>query len=163
MFTGAFQLGKLAVPKVRVVAFGVSAAATAALWGFLRFSDWGRALRAAAQEPVVAQTCGIDVRRVRVLTFGIAAALAALAGTLLAMMVPVDPQLGGILVLKAFAVIVLGGLGNFVGALVGSLFLGCAEVLAAYYVSPVLSEAVAFLLMIGVLLFKRWSPLEAMA
>ena len=159
VLTGAFRIGTLAVPRVRVLTFGIAAAATLALYAFLRLSDWGRAVRATAQAPTMAQTCGIDVRRVRGLAFALATALAALAGSLLVIMIPVDPQVGGPLILKAFAVVVLGGLGNLLGALLGALVLANAEVFAAYYVSPVLSEAVAFLVLLGLLLLRRHDPL----
>jgi len=159
VLTGAFRIGTLAVPRVRVLTFGIAAAATLALYAFLRLSDWGRAVRATAQAPTMAQTCGIDVRRVRGLAFALATALAALAGSLLVIMIPVDPQVGGLLILKAFAVVVLGGLGNLLGALLGALVLANAEVFAAYYVSPVLSEAVAFLVLLGLLLLRRHDPL----
>ena len=159
VLTGAFRIGTLAVPRVRVLTFGIAAAATLALYAFLRLSDWGRAVRATAQAPTMAQTCGIDVRCVRGLAFALATALAALAGSLLVIMIPVDPQVGGLLILKAFAVVVLGGLGNLLGALLGALVLANAEVFAAYYVSPVLSEAVAFLVLLGLLLLRRHDPL----
>jgi branched-chain amino acid transport system permease protein len=159
VLTGAFRVGALAVPRVRVLTFGIAAAATLALYVFLRLSDWGRAVRATAQAPIMAQTCGIDVRRVRGLTFALATALAALAGSLLVIMIPVDPQVGGLLILKAFAVVVLGGLGNLLGALLGGLILANAEVFAAYYISPVLSEAVAFLVLLALLLLRRHDPL----
>ena len=161
VLTGAFRIGTLAVPRVRVLTFGIAAAATLALYAFLRLSDWGRAVRATAQVPTIAQTCGIDVRRVRGLAFALATALAALAGSLLVIMIPVDPQVGGLLILKAFAVVVLGGLGNLLGALLGALVLANAEVFAAYYVSPVLSEAVAFLVLLALLLLRRHDPLAA--
>lgn len=157
--TGAFRLGALAVPRVRVLTFAIAAAATLALYLFLRLSSWGRALRATSQVPAIAETCGIDVRRVRALAFGLAAALAALAGSLLVMMLPIDPQVGGLLILKAFAVVVLGGLGNLLGALVGGLVLASAEVWAAFYVSPVLSEAVAFVILLAILVLRRHDPL----
>lgn len=161
VLTGSLAIGDLAVPRVRLLAFGVAAGVTACLWAFLRTSDWGRALRATALQPSMAAACGIDVRRVRLVTFGLAAGLAGLAGSLLVMMVPVDPQVGGLLTLKAFAVVVLGGLGNLVGGLVGSFVLGIAEVGTAYYVSPVLSDAVAFLLLIAILLVRRQEAFEA--
>lgn len=163
VLTGAFRLGAVAVPKSRLLVFLVAAAATGAFAAFLRLTDWGYAIRATVQSPTMARACGIDVRRVRVLSFGLAAALAGLAGDLLVMMIPVDPQSGGLLILRAFAVVVIGGLGSFGGALTGSLILAIAEVAIGYYVSPIAGDLVAFLLLVALLLVKRQGVLEIAA
>ena len=94
------------------------------------------------------------VPRIHLLTFGLASALAAAGGTLIAVIVAIQPEMGQIWTFKSFLVIVLGGAGNYPGALVGGLLLGLVEQLASLFLTTQLSEAVAYVLLVVVLLIR---------
>jgi branched-chain amino acid transport system permease protein len=147
-------LPNIAVSQSRLVAFTVAATATMAVYLFLKLTRFGKAVRATSQHSDVAMVCGIDVERVRLFTFGLGAALAGVAGVLLVTIFAVDPLLGHRFLLRAFAIIVIGGMGSYMGALAGGLILGVAEGLAAFFLTTQLSEAVAYVLLIVVLLVK---------
>lgn len=150
--SGSWSLGFLEFSKTRSLAF-VMSVAVALLFGlFLQRTRLGKAIRATAQHAEMAMVCGIDVARIRRISFGIGAALAGAAGTLLVMIFAIDPQSGSLFVLKAFAVIILGGLGSYLGAFFGGLILGVGEVMGAFYISTTAGEAVAYVIMILVLL-----------
>jgi branched-chain amino acid transport system permease protein len=152
--TGSVDLFGLDVSKSRLVAFVIALAVTGATYAFLRYSTFGKAIRATAQHSEVAQVCGIDVRRVRVVTFGLGSAMAGVAGSLIAMIFTVSPEMGRAFIGRAFAIVVLGGLGSFVGAFAGALMLGVTETVTAYYTDTQLSEAVAYAVLVGVLLVR---------
>src|SRR5918995_3249404 len=152
--TGSLEVGGLSISRSRLVAFVIALAVTGATYLFLRRSTWGKAIRATAQNAEVAQVCGIDVRRVRLISFGLGAAMAAVAGTLVAVIFTVSPEMGRMFIGRAFAIIVLGGLGSFTGAFVGALILGVTETTTAYWTSTQLSEAVAYAVLVAVLLIR---------
>ena len=107
-----------------------------------------------SQSREVAQVCGVNVERIYMIAFGIACALAAAGGTLVAVMVAIQPEMGMAYTLKAFLVIVLGGAGSYPGALLGGLFLGLVEQLASLFLTTQVNEAVAYVLLILVLLIR---------
>ena len=152
--TGAFVVGGLAFSKSRVVAFGFAVAITALAYWFLQTTRFGKAIRATSQSPEVAMVCGVNVERVHLFTFGLASALAAAGGSLVAVMVAIQPEMGQVYTFKSFLVIVLGGAGNYPGALLGGLLLGLVEQLASLFLTTQLSEAVAYLLLVLVLLVR---------
>jgi branched-chain amino acid transport system permease protein len=152
--TGSWSIGSLSFSKSRVVAFAIALVVTGAMYLFLKRSTYGKAIRATSQHPGVAQICGIDVRRVRLVTFGLGSAMAAISGTLISMIFTISPEMGRMFIGKAFAIIVLGGLGSFAGAFIGALALGTSETLAAYWTDTQLAEAVAYAVLLIVLLVK---------
>lgn len=152
--SGSLPLFSLALSLPRVVAFALAVLLSAAVYAFLRWSRWGKALRATAQNPDVALVCGVDVDRARLLAFGLGAALAGAAGTLASFIYTIYPEMGSTFMLKAFAVIVLGGLGSFGGAFAGALLLGLFESFAAFFSTAQAAEAVAYVLLVGVLLVR---------
>jgi branched-chain amino acid transport system permease protein len=152
--TGSFLVGPLAISKPRLVAFVFAVAITAAAFLFLQRTRLGKAIRATSQSREVAMVCGVDVGRIYLIAFGLAAALAAAGGTLVAVMVAIQPEMGQIYTFKSFLVIVLGGAGNYPGALVGGLLLGLIEQLASLFLTTQLSEAVAYVLLVLVLLVR---------
>jgi branched-chain amino acid transport system permease protein len=152
--TGSLAVGPLLISRARLVAFVIAVAITGATFLFLRYSTFGKTIRATSQQPDAAQACGIDVGRVRVVAFGIGSALAAAAGSLVSMMFAFNPEVGQVFIPKAFAVIVLGGLGSFVGALFGALVLGVGETLAGYVTSGQWAESVAFIILIVMLVIR---------
>jgi branched-chain amino acid transport system permease protein len=152
--TGSYDVFGLDLSKTRVVAFAIALAVTALTYAFLRYSTFGKAIRATSQHAEVAQVCGIDVGRVRVVTFGLGSAMAGIAGSLIAMIFTISPEMGRAYIGRAFAIVVLGGLGSFVGAFVGALGLGVAETVSAYYTDTQLAEGVAYAVLVLVLLVR---------
>jgi branched-chain amino acid transport system permease protein len=152
--TAAYRVGPFAVSKSRLIAFLVAAAITAGAFVFLQHTRLGKAIRATSQSREVALVCGIDVQRIHLLTFGLASALAAAGGSLIAVIVAIQPEMGQVWTFKSFLVIVLGGAGNYPGALLGGLLLGLVEQLASLFLTTQLSEAVAYVLLVLVLLVR---------
>jgi len=152
--TGSFVLGPFAFSKSRVIACLFAVGITAAAFLFLQRTRLGKAIRAVSQSREVAQVCGIDVQRIHMLAFGLASALAAGGGSLVAVMVAIQPEMGGIYTFKSFLVIVLGGAGNYPGALLGGLLLGLVEQLASLFLTTQVNEAVAYVLLVVVLLVR---------
>lgn len=152
--TGSYLVGPFAVSKSRLIAFVVAAVITGGAFLFLGRTRTGKAIRAVAQSREVAMVCGIDVQRIHLVTFGLASALAAAGGALISVIVAIQPEMGQIWTFKSFLVIVLGGAGNYPGALVGGLLLGLVEQLASLFLTAQLSEAVAYILLVLVLLLR---------
>ena len=148
------NLGPLNVPVAKLIAFGVAMALTGALWLFLRTTDLGKAMRAASQNREVAMLMGINPNRVFAVALGIALALAGAAGSLLMPFYPAYPMVGQVFVLMAFVAVVLGTLGNVVGALVASLLMGVAESLGVQFVGADSGLIVVFALLLLTLALK---------
>jgi branched-chain amino acid transport system permease protein len=142
------------VGLVRLVALAAATAVAVTLGLFLKRTMLGRAIRAVAQDRAAARLVGIDVDRIYMLTFGIGAALAGLAGCLLTPIYSLSPQIGTSFILPAFAVVVLGGLGSVLGAYVGGFIVGLTEAFAGYYLDPALKYAVLFAVFIAVLIVR---------
>ncbi len=152
--SSSFQLFGLSVSQPLLYSFLVTVAITAALFWFLQTTDTGQAIRATAQDRDAAQLMGINVKRMSVLAFGLGTALAGTAGALLAPTYYIFPQVGGPFTLKAFVVVVLGGMGSVVGATLGGILIGVTESLSAVYVASGLKELVVYVLFLLILLFR---------
>ncbi|HEY7240351.1 MAG TPA: branched-chain amino acid ABC transporter permease [Burkholderiales bacterium] len=150
----ALHFGGLYVPVAKLIAFGVAMLLSAILWAFLHTTDLGRAMRAASQNRDVAQLMGINPHRVFAVALGIALALAGAAGSLLMPFYPAYPMVGQVFVLMAFVAVVLGTLGNVVGALVASLLMGIAESLGIQFIGADSGLIVVFLLLLFTLAIK---------
>jgi branched-chain amino acid transport system permease protein len=124
------------------------------LWLFLHYTDLGKAMRAAAQNPDVAMLMGINPHRVFAVAFGAALALAGAAGSLLMPFYPASPMAGQVFVLMAFVAVVLGTLGNVTGALIASLMMGIAESLGIQFVGADSGLIVVFLMLLLTLAFR---------
>src|SRR3989440_7926584 len=133
--TGSWVVGPLALSKARVVAFAVASALTGLSFLLLQRTRLGKAIRATSQNREVAMVCGIDVRRIHLVTFGLSAALAGAGGALIAVIVAIQPEMGQIWTFKSFLVIVLGGAGNYPGALLGGILLGLIEQVASLFLT----------------------------
>jgi branched-chain amino acid transport system permease protein len=120
----------------------------------IRRTRMGKAMRATFQNKEAAALVGIRIDRIYAYAFAFGAALAAAAGAVLGGFIPVEPATGGIVTLKAFIVVILGGMGSFVGAIVGGLVLGLAEALGAGYMPSGWKDAIGFFAVILVLLFR---------
>lgn len=132
---------------------GVSLAIVLALGWFFNRTLLGKAMLASSHNPLAARLCGINVRSVLMLSFGLSAALGAVAGILVAPITLTAWDVGVMLGLKGFAAAILGGLGSGPGAVVGGLLLGVLESLGAGYVSSAYKDAIAFVILLVVLLF----------
>lgn len=152
--SSSFDVLGLSISQPLLYSFLVTAVITAALFLFLQRTDTGQAIRATAQDREAAQLMGINVQWTSVLAFGIGSALAGTAGALIAPTYYIFPQVGGAFTLKAFVIVVLGGMGSIVGATLGGLIIGVTESLAAIYVASGLKELVVFVLFLALLLFK---------
>lgn len=121
---------------------------------FISKTKTGKAMRATSQDMNAARLMGIDIKFISIITTIIGAALAGVAGGLAGPIFLVQPTMGILMVTKAFAVVILGGLGNIGGAILGGFILGIAEALTAGYISSALKDIVAFVIMILVLIVK---------
>ncbi|HXX08744.1 MAG TPA: branched-chain amino acid ABC transporter permease [Pseudolabrys sp.] len=144
----ALHIGGLYIPVAKLIAFVLAMVLSAALWVFLHTTDLGKAMRAAAQKPEVAMLMGINPNRVFCVALGIALALAGAAGSLLMPFYPAYPMVGQVFTLMAFVAVVLGTLGNVVGALIASLMMGVAESLGIQFVGADSGLIVVFLMLL---------------
>ncbi|MCL4371506.1 MAG: branched-chain amino acid ABC transporter permease [Chloroflexi bacterium] len=147
------SMGPLLVGVSRLVAFLVALAITAGIFLFLKRTYLGKAIRCVTQDRTAALLMGINTNRIYMVTFGIGTALVGIAGALLMPIYPTFPTVGSYFVLTAFVVVVLGGMGNMTGALLGGLIIGLVEAFSGFYV-PALKEAVYFVVFILVLLIR---------
>ena len=150
--TSAIQLGPISIPEARLLAFGAAIVLAALLGVFLRFTNVGRAIRATSMHLEGALACGVDAEAVRTISFGLGSAVAAASGTLLSYVFTFNPQGGTAFTISAFAVIAIGGLGNYTGALLGALVLGMAQAITSYYAGSTLADAAPYVLFILVML-----------
>ena len=147
-------LGDLKLSLVRVVTLVAATVITIGLHLFLARTMTGKAIRAVTQDKRAARAMGINVEKTFLITFGIGAALAGMAGVLLTPIYSITPGVGGNFILAAFAVVVLGGLGSVWGAYLGGLVVGIVEAFAGFYIDPVLRSAVWFVIFLIVLVVK---------
>jgi branched-chain amino acid transport system permease protein len=151
--SSTFELLGLSLSKVNSISFLIAVAITVALYLFLIKTDTGQAIRATAQDRDAAQLMGINVKRMSVLSFGIGSALAGTAGALTLTTYYAYPYVGSVFNLKAFVIVVLGGMGSIIGATLGGILVGVTESLTGM-VDSGLKEIVVFALFLALLLFK---------
>jgi branched-chain amino acid transport system permease protein len=142
----------LAVP--RVVGFAAVFVVALVLWLIMNCSDIGRAIRAVAKERLGAELAGIDVAHVYAMTFGLGTACVAVAACLLIPNYYVNPSVGNAFVLVAFTIVVLGGMGSVLGALIGALLIGVVESLSGLFLGESLGQIGIFVIFIAVLLVR---------
>ncbi len=155
-FVGALALGPLQLTAKQGLVVAASVVGLSLLVFLIRGTKIGLAMQAVAQDPTTAASMGIPVDRVVALSFFVGSVLAGLAGVLVGLYFnAVDPTMGALPGMKAFAVVVLGGLGSVAGAVVAALALGVAEALVTGYLElPLGRDAIAFVLLIAALLFR---------
>lgn len=151
---GSVPLLGVDVSLSRLVSFAVAFGVSLGVWWMLKATRFGRAVRSVSQAPELAEISGISIVHVRNATFALGAAMAGLAGVLMAPTFASDPQLGTRFLIKAFAVIIVGGMGSYPGAILASLLLGIVEVVGGYFAGAVIGSALLFLIMLGVLLLR---------
>lgn len=132
-----------------------NAAVYGGLFAFLRFGRWGIRMRAAGQNPLLAAQRGIKLHSVYALAWSLSTLTGALAGILMALDSGLTTNLS-VIGLKAFPAALVGGLDSLAGALAGALIIAAAEVLLIYYVDPLLSDVVPFLVLIAMLIVRPW-------
>ncbi len=150
----SFVLGDALVEVPRLIACAGAVLVALGLFTFLRTTDIGKAIRALAEEPEGAQLMGINVGRIRAVAFGIGTGCVAVAGSLVTPFFYVAPDVGESFNLMAFVVVVLGGMGNFIGALLGGFIVGLAESLGAALLPGSLKQLVVFAIFAAVLLLR---------
>jgi len=153
-FTGHFKLFYLEYPWYRIAIALLSAAIIGALWLFMKYGKYGIWIRATTQDRVMAQAMGIPVPLVHTMVFAIGAAMAAASGVLFGPLVGVNHAMGLDLILRAFIVVVVGGMGNLGGSILASIFLSMLEAFASIWVSPAQAVIVSFVVLILTLLFR---------
>jgi branched-chain amino acid transport system permease protein len=154
---GTLQLTPtIAVSQNKAISFAMAVGISAGVYLFLKWSRLGKAIRATALNAEVAMVCGIDVRRIYLITTGLGAALAVAGGALVSIQFGFNPETGVVYTLQAFAIIILGGRGDYVGALIGGLMLAVLESLVSLMVpnGTAMVELAAYGLMISVLLIR---------
>ena len=152
---GEGRHGKVLVPTARLVALGINLVLIVGMTWFLYRTLPGKALRAAIMNREAVQIVGIDVHRLSAAAFGLAAALAGVAGTLLTLVVPsIDPNGGVDLALIGFIVIVLGGLGHPVGALIAGILFGVVEQVSNVLLPQAAAQMVGFVILVAVIFVR---------
>jgi len=155
----ALSIGPIMITEVRVFIALVAVALIVGTHFLVQKTTFGKAMRATFQDRGMAGILGIRVDRIYAFTFAFGSALAAIAGGLLGTIFVAAPTMGGFAVVKAFAVVILGGMGSFPGAILGGLILGVSENLGAAYISSGYKDAIAFALIILILIFKPYGLL----
>jgi branched-chain amino acid transport system permease protein len=149
-----FVLGPLSVSWIRVFVLAVAAGLIVATYLIVNRSKLGKAMRATFQDRDTAALMGIRIDRIHTATFALGSGLAAAAGALLGPVFVVNPTMGDLAAAKAFAIVILGGLGSVAGATAGGFILALSEELGAGYISSGYRDAMGFLLIIMILLVR---------
>ena len=149
-----WSIGGLTFSEALVVAGLFAAAISGGLYVWLNHTPSGKALMATSQSHIGAATCGIDVRNMRLVAFAVGAALAATAGALLILVLPLAAQSADTLTILAFVIVAVGGLGDYRGAAAAALFLGLIQSAAGYFLGGDVESIVPYLLLIAVMLLR---------
>jgi branched-chain amino acid transport system permease protein len=150
----AIRLGSVTINESLLVSSGVAIALSIALQAWLTSTPSGKRVRATSQSRIGALSCAVDTRRMRMLAFGVGSALAAAAGALIIVVRPLDPQISGDFTVLAFVVVALGGLGDYVGAAIGSAILGSVESFGGYYLGANVQAALPYIVMLLIMLLR---------
>ncbi|SOE52378.1 High-affinity branched-chain amino acid transport system permease protein LivH (TC 3.A.1.4.1) [plant metagenome] len=149
------SFGEIILPTIRLIALGIALLLVAALTFFLYRTQVGKALRAIIMNRDAVSIVGINAKRLSAVAFGLGIGLAAATGVIIGMVFPsFSPFMGNDYTLIGFVVIVLGGLGHPIGALVGALLYGITEQVAVVYMNPSMATALGFLLMVAMIFIR---------
>lgn len=152
--TGVVRVGGLAVSTLRLYLLVTSILLIVLLYLFMKYTRTGKAIRAVAQNREAARIVGINTNRISSIVFAIGSAMAGAAGVFIGAIFALYPAMGGHTVMKGFAVLILGGLGSFPGAIVGGMLIGITENFGTAFVSSSYKDLFAFVILIAVLVFK---------
>ncbi len=147
-------IGPVMIDVSRLIAFTLAILITVGIFVFLKKSSTGKRIRAASDNRTGAILVGINVNRINNASFGLGAAATGAAGALLLPLMPLSPHMGHDFTLTAFIVVILGGMGNLIGALAGGLILGVAETTSALFLPATLKQVVSFSILIIIMLFR---------
>jgi branched-chain amino acid transport system permease protein len=147
-------IGEVMIDVPRLFAFLISILITGLVFLFLKYADIGKAIRSSADNRLGALLVGTDVNRVYAICFGIGAACVGAAGALLVPLMPFAPHSGPPFTMISFIIVILGGMGSLMGAMVGGLIVGIAESVATIFLPSSLKQIVSFSLMVFILLFR---------
>jgi branched-chain amino acid transport system permease protein len=147
-------VGDVVMRLPHVIACGASFALAILLYVMLRATDFGRAIRAVHQNPHAAKLMGIDVARIQLLTFALSTALIAVAAALLLPGTPIHPNQGLRYTVITLLVVVLGGMTNFFGIMLGGIVIGTAEALGTVYLPDVPGRLLPYLIFVLIMLFR---------
>lgn len=150
----SMSLGPATFSMNRPFAFVVAVSAMALFFVFLRYTDWGKAIRATSQNPEISRACGIRTKRVRMVSFGLGSVLAGIAGGVAGILYVIFPAMGLQYLLRTFVVVILGGLGSLVGAVLAGLGFGLIRSFGTWYLSSTIASLLAFGLLVAVLLVR---------
>ena len=148
------SLGEVSIGYDRIVAMVIVIVILVGLILLTKKTKIGLAMRATSQKSDASMLMGININRVYLFTFAVGAALAGAAGALYGILFPFNPAIGALPTIKAFAIIILGGLGSIPGAVIGGLLYGIAENTAGYLLGGIWQDAIAFTLLIAVLVIR---------
>jgi branched-chain amino acid transport system permease protein len=151
---GIVQIGDVVMANRRLIVIAIMIALVVGLYLLLYRTRVGKALRAIAQNREGAAAIGLNADRIIAFAFAVSGAMACAAGSLLGSLYAVEPLMGGAPLLKAFVIVIFGGLGSLPGAVVGGITIGLVENIAGAYVSFAFKDVFAFLLLIAVLLVR---------
>jgi len=154
VFTGVLKVGTLFYPMERLMVVLLSFLLMAGFYLFLKKTKLGLAIQAIAQDTEIARVQGMRINRLYPLAFAIGTGLAAAAGAVIGPLFQLNPWMGIMPQVKAFIVVILGGIGSIPGAFLGGLILGVAESFVSTYASKALADLLGFILVIGILLFR---------
>lgn len=153
-FSGIIRVGGIIITVERFAVVACAVLLIAALYGFLGWTRLGRAMRAVAQDAEGAALQGVDIELVSILGFGVGCGLAGAAGALLAPVFAVSPTMGALPIVKAFVIIIIGGMGSLPGAVLGGLLLGTLEGVGSLFFSSAAVSMLGFAMVIAVLLVR---------
>ena len=151
---GALQLGNIFLAKDQLLVVGITLLALSAFYALIEKTRLGVTIRAVAQDREAARLQDVRSWRIMALTFGLSCLLAGLAGALMAPVYTISPHMGELVVVKAFIIVVLGGLGSLPGAVVAALILSFTEALASTFYNSTVATMVSFAIVIAVLLIR---------
>jgi branched-chain amino acid transport system permease protein len=154
VFTGVLKFGTFFYPMERLMVVLLSFLLMAGFYLFLKKTRLGLAIQAIAQDTEIARVQGMRINRLYPLAFAVGTGLAAAAGAVIGPLFQLNPWMGIMPQVKAFIVVILGGIGSIPGAFLGGLILGVAESFVSTYASKALADLLGFILVIGILLFR---------
>jgi branched-chain amino acid transport system permease protein len=151
----SYQFGNISFDSTQLIILAISLILMGTLTLFVKKTRTGKAIRAVAENPVTARLLGVNINQVTMLTFAISSALAGAAGVLVGLAYnAISPFMGTRMALLSFAIMLLGGLGNITGAMIGGLLLGVIEVLSTVYISSSYRDVFTFGTMVLILIFR---------
>jgi branched-chain amino acid transport system permease protein len=154
--TAPIVLGSVVFTRMEIFMACVTCGVIFALQAFIKWTSLGRKMRAAFQDPDAARIVGIDINQIYAINFALGSGLAGLAGSMLGTLFIVYPNMGQIAIMKAFLIVIMGGMGNFLGAIFGGLLLGVVESMAAGFLSSGYKDLFGLLIVMVLLIFRPY-------